>query len=67
MEGRLVVLPSRFYTILKKPGSFILPDVPPGDWDIKTIVFHRRFKSVPLKVSVGDQPVKNLLVKVVRK
>ncbi|MEE9258046.1 MAG: hypothetical protein V3U37_00770, partial [Nitrospinaceae bacterium] len=45
MEGKLVVLPTRYYTVLKKPGNFILPDIPPGKWKLKAVVFHRRYKA----------------------
>lgn len=67
MEGKLVVVPSRHYTILDQPGSFILPDVPPGQWKLSVFVFHRRFKAVPLEISVGSDSLEHLVIEVVKK
>lgn len=67
MEGKLVVLPSRYFTVLEGPGSFMIPDVPVGEWMLKAVIFHRRYKSEALKVSVGPQPIKGLIVKIARK
>ncbi len=67
MEGRLVILPSRHFAVLDKPGSFIIPDVPPGKWVLKAVVFHRRYKSEVLSVSVGEKSTKGLVVRINKK
>ena len=67
MEGRLVVLPSSYFAVLEEPGSFMIPDVPLGEWTLKAVVFHRRYKSEALAVSVGEQPLKDLVISIVRK
>ena len=67
MEGRVVILPSRHFAILDQPGSFIIPDVPLGDWVLKAVVFHRRYKSQAIAVSLGDEPLKDLVIRIVKK
>jgi len=67
MEGRLIVLPSRYFTILEKPGTFILPNVPRGNWTLRAVVFHRRYTSEAVQVSVGAHPVKDLVLTIVKK
>ncbi len=67
MEGKLVVLPTRYFTVLKKPGNFILPDVPPGKWKLKAVVFHRRYKAEPIDISVGAESVKDLVLRIVKR
>jgi len=55
MEGTVVVVPSPFYALLKKPGAFSIDNVPAGDWVVKTAVSHRRYAATPVPVSVsGD-------------
>ncbi len=67
MEGRLIVLPSRHFTILEKPGTFIIPNVPRGNWTLQAVVFHRRYTSETVQVSVGAQPAKDLVLTIVKK
>ncbi len=67
MDGKLIVLPSRYYTILEKPGTFIIPNVPRGEWILQVVVFHRRYASEAFQVSVGAQPVKDLVLTIVKK
>ena len=67
MEGKLVVLPTRYFTVLKKPGNFILPGIPPGKWKLKAVVFHRRYKAEPIDISVGAESVKDLVLKIVKR
>lgn len=67
MEGRLIVLPSRYFTILEKPGTFIIPNVPRGNWTLQAVVFHRRYTSEAVQVSVGAQPAKDLVLKIVKR
>ncbi len=69
MEGRVIILPTRFFSILEQPGSFILTDVPPGKWKINILVLHKRFKGLPKKINIkakGDSDI-NLDLKVIRK
>ncbi len=67
MEGRLIVLPSRYFTVLETPGTFILPNVPRGNWTLRAVVFHRRYTSEAVQVSVGAQPVKDVVLTIVKK
>jgi len=69
MEGRVVILPTRYYSILEQPGSFILTDIPPGKWKINIFVLHKRFKGLSREINIrekGDGEI-NLDLKVVRK
>ena len=67
MEGKLVVLPNRIFILLEEPGNFILPDVPSGKWKVNVVVLNRRYKAVPIEISVGNKPIKDLILKVVKK
>ncbi len=69
MEGRVIILPTRFFSILEQPGSFTLTDVPPGQWKINILVLHKRFKGLPKKINIkakGDSDI-SLDLKVIRK
>jgi plastocyanin len=46
MEGRMISLSTRYFTVLDKPGNFILSNVPSGDWVVKVFVFHRRYRVI---------------------
>ncbi len=67
MDGRLIILPSRYFTVLEKPGIFIIPNVPRGNWTLQAVVLHRRYTSEALQVSVGAHPVKDLVLTIVKK
>ena len=67
MEGRVIVLPSRYFTVLEKPGTFIIPNVPRGNWTLQAVVFHRRYTSEAVQVSVGAQPAKDVVLDIVKK
>ncbi len=67
MEGKLFILPSRYHTILKTPGDFKIDNVPPGRWVLKATHLHRRYKSKTLEFTVGNQPVSNLVLEIVKK
>ncbi len=67
MEGRLVSLNTRHFAILEKPGSFILPNIPHGDWVVKLFVPHKRYKSIPVSISIKDSSHENIELKVVKK
>ena len=67
MEGRMVVLPTRHYVKLEKPGPFEITGAPSGDWVLKAIIFHRRYKAKPLDVSISDKDVTNLNLSIIKK
>ncbi len=67
MGGKVIVLPTRYFARLNKPGSFILPDVPDGKWKINVFVSHRRFKFNPIEIIVGGSPIGDLEINVVKK
>lgn len=67
MGGRLVILPSPYFLVMEKPGTFLLTNVPPGAWIMKAIVFHRRYKSESLTVAAGQNPVNDLILHIGKK
>ena len=67
MEGRIISLNTRHFAILEKPGSFILPNVPAGEWILKVFVLHRRYKSDPIKITLDKSSHENVELKVVKK
>jgi plastocyanin len=69
MEGRIVSINTRYFSVLEKPGTFMLPDVPPGNWVVKVIVFHKRYKSIsiPISISLDDSSHEGLELLVVKK
>jgi plastocyanin len=67
MEGRMVSINTRYFAILEKPGNFILPNVPPGNWIVKVIVFHKRYKFIPIPLSLDDSAHNEVELKVVKK
>jgi plastocyanin len=67
MEGRLVSLNTRHFIVLEKPGSFILSNVPPGNWVLKMFVSHRRYKFTPINISVTGSSHEAVELKVVKK
>jgi plastocyanin len=67
MEGRIVSLNTRYFAILDKPGNFILPNIPPGKWIVKVIVFHKRYKSIPSTISLNDESHSEIELQVVKK
>jgi plastocyanin len=67
MEGRMISLNTRYFTVLEKPGKFILPNVPSGDWIVKVFVFHRRYKSIPVNITLNASSHEDIELKVVKK
>lgn len=67
MEGKIVVLPSRYYRLLEQPGDFTLDGLPEGQWVLNAIVFHRRYKAEPIELTVGKKPLQNLTLKIVKR
>lgn len=67
MEGTIVVVPSSYYALLDKPGAFTIKNVPPGKWTAKTVLGHIRYKAQPVDITVGPDPVKDVVISVKRK
>ena len=67
MEGRLVILPTHYYVVISKPGAFQIKDVPPGEWTLKAVLFHRRYKAVPIEIKLDEKDVKDLKLSIIRK
>ncbi len=67
MEGTIVVVQSPYYTLLDKPGAFVIKNVPPGIWTAKTIISHKRYKAQPVDITVGPDPVEGVVISVKRK
>lgn len=67
MEGTIVVVPSPYYAVLKKPGKFTITGVPAGDWLVKASVAHRRYRAEALWVEVASAPVGDIVVRLRRK
>ncbi len=67
MEGRMVILPTRYYAKLDEPGSFEIKNVPSGNWILKAIIFHRRYKAKAFDVSITDKDITNLNLSIVKK
>ena len=67
MEGRMISLNTRYFTVLEKPGNFVLPNIPSGDWVVKVFVFHRRYKAVPVNITLNASSHENIELKVVKK
>ena len=51
----MVVLPTRHFSKLDEPGSFEISNVPPGDWILKAIIFHRRYKTKPVDIKIANK------------
>ena len=67
MEGRMVILSNRFFSLLSTPGSFIIPNVPFGKWKLQVHVFHRRYKTEPLEIIVSEDRPNDIFLKVKKK
>lgn len=67
MEGKVIVLPSRHYQLLERPGDFSIDKVPEGNWTLNAVVLHLRYKAEPVKLTIGKAPVNNLTLSVVKK
>jgi plastocyanin len=67
MEGRMISLNTRYFTVLEKPGNFILPNIPSGDWVVKVFVFHRRYKVIPVNITLNASSHEDIVLKVVKK
>ena len=67
MEGTVVVVPSSYYALLAKPGAFAIKSVPSGKWTAKAVLSHKRYKAQPIDITVGADPVMDVVISVKRK
>ncbi|MFI3154658.1 MAG: hypothetical protein QX199_00735 [Methylococcaceae bacterium] len=67
MEGKIIVLPNRFYQLLSRPGDFLIDNLPEGNWTLHAVVLHLRYKAEPVKLTIGKTPLTNLTLKIVKK
>lgn len=67
MEGKIIILPDRYYQVLDRPGDFVIDNLPEGNWTLNAVVLHLRYIAEPIKLTVGKAPVKNLTLKIVKK
>ena len=63
----MISLNTRYFTVLEKPGSFELPNIPSGDWVVKVFVFHRRYKAIPKNITLNASSHEDIELKVVKK
>jgi plastocyanin len=60
MSAMIVILATPYYAVTKRDGSFTLPDVPPGDYQLQVV--HERSSEATLRalahsVAVGPEPL----------
>lgn len=67
MEGKIIILPNRYYQVLDAPGDFLIDNLPEGNWTLNAVVLHLRYKAEPITLSVGKAPVKDLTLKIIKK
>ncbi|MCK5353471.1 MAG: hypothetical protein KAJ63_00015 [Methyloprofundus sp.] len=67
MEGKVVILPSRYFQLLEQPGKFKIDNIPNGKWTLKTFIFHRRYKSTAIKLIITDDSVENLSINIIKR
>lgn len=67
MEGKVIVLPNRYYQLLERPGDFSIDNVPEGNWILNAVVLHLRYKAEPVELTVGKTPVTGLTLRIVKK
>jgi len=67
MEGKIIILPSRYYQLLDKPTHFKIKNLPEGKWILDAVVLHRRYKAVPIKLTIGKDTVNNLNLSIVKR
>lgn len=67
MEGKIIVLPDRYYQVLDQPGDFLIDNLPEGNWMLNAVVLHLRYKAEPIKLTVGKAPLTNLTLRIIKK
>jgi plastocyanin len=67
MEGKIIVLPNRYFQVLDRPSDFSIDNVPEGNWTLNAVVLHLRYKAEPVKLNLGKAPVNNLTLKIIKK
>ena len=67
MEGKVVILPSRYYQFLERADDFKIDNIPAGIWTVNAIVFHRRYKVEPVKITIDENNINNLNLQVIKR
>ncbi len=69
MEGQLVILPSKYFFYSEHPSNFSIQanDIPNGQWELNAIVFHKRYKAVPIKINIGQDQTESLNLEIIRR
>jgi plastocyanin len=67
MEGKIIVLPNRYYQVLDRPGDFLIENLPEGNWTLNAVMLHLRYKAEPIKLTVGKAPIANLTLHIIKK
>jgi len=67
MEGKVIILPNRHYQHLVQSTDFKIDNLPEGEWTLNAVVFHRRYKAEPIKVTIRKETIKNLSLKIVKR
>ncbi len=62
MEAWVIILETQYFGVVKKDGSYTIPDVPGGDYTVKVWNKRKKMKAVdnPFAVSVPDEGSVNL-------
>ena len=67
MEGTIVVVPSPHYVVLRRPGEFVLKDVPEGDWNVKASVAHRRYRAETVLARITSTRIDDVVLRIRRR
>jgi len=67
MEGKLVILPSQHYQLLEKSADFKIDNLPEGEWTLNVLVFHRRYKVKPIKLTIGKELIQGINLEVIKR
>lgn len=67
MEGKIIILPNRYYQVLDQLRDFLIENLPEGNWTLNAVVLHLRYKAEPIKLTIGKAPLKNLTLRIVKK
>ena len=67
MEGKVIILPNRYYQVLEQSGDFLIDNLPEGNWTLNAVVLNLRYKAEPIKLTIGKAPLKNLTLKIIKK
>lgn len=51
MSAFIVVLGNPYFTLTDKKGEFVIDNIPPGEYTLKT--WHEKFKSVSIEITIA--------------